>query len=488
MNLTKNRTTLALLAVLLLLAAILRFAFLGSMEFWWDEFVTLGRSLPDIPDLLRGLMYQSPNVATDCSPPLHQLLVHFIMMFGRSEFIIKTPSVLCGLATIVFVFLIGKSLFAQRVGFFSALFCTVSLFHIYYSRDIRWYSVYYAFSLGGLYFLVRAIASNAWKHWLLFSLFLALSLYASYTGATFLAGEVLYISGLVCVLVWKGDRSKAGTMAPRAGLALLVALVLYSPWTPAQYLAFLSFKGKGAYVPFKPEFFKDTFRFFLEYFYQGNFNHLWIAAPLGLCGLAAALSSRASRGGVLLVSCWALIPVVAVYFVKTEFGLSPKYVMSLFYYLAFALGLGLNALARGIEKLTGRFSPAWGYALALTLLAASVWPNIHYLSFYQGKTSSHKDLIREVALSANPGDYLLYENSAGLSFVGCWYLQEAFPTARGRLGREYKRALLVSESPRALAGFPPYGAQGLSYLPRGLGQQLAAFAGARTRQAGCIPG
>lgn len=444
-----------LLALLLAVAAVLRFAFLGSMEFWWDEFVTLGRSMPDVPDLLHGLMYQSPNVATDCSPPLHQLIVHCMMYFGSTEFLLKTPAALCGVVTIVFVMLIGKRLFGLRAGFFSAMFCALSLFHVYYSRDIRWYSTFYAVCLGGLYFLVRSLEENRWKHWLLFSAFSTLSLYTSYTAATFLCGETLFILLTVGSAFRQGEKVLARTLVLRAGTALLFTLVLYSPWIPAQYFAFLSFKGKGARVPFEAAFLWDTLRFYLEYFYKSDFNRLWIAAPLCLFGLISGIFFRKLGREILLVSCWALVPLVGVYSVKTEFGVSPKYVMSLFYYFAFCLGLGLDGLARLAERKAVPFGRFTGNIAAFIVFILAIASNFHYMTFYQGKTYSHKALMRDLALNATSDTHILYDKPSGLSFVGYWYLRDAFPSARGHFENTYKRAILVSDTPRSLEGYFP---------------------------------
>lgn len=443
----------SLLLLLLAVAAALRFWQLGRMEFWWDEFVTIGRSLPDIPDLLRGLMYQSPNVATDCSPPLHHLLVHAALAVGRSAWVVKAPSALCGLLSIAFVFLIGQRLFGRRAGFLAALFCSLSVFHIYYSRDIRWYSTFYACSLGGLHFLLLAMESGRWKHWLCFGLFTALSFYASYMAAMFAAGEAAFVLWAAFARSRRGGGGRA--LLLRAGAALALAALLYAPWIPAQYYAYLSFKGKGERVPFEWGFFASTFRFYLEYFYQGGFNRLWIAAPLCLAGLGAGLASRRLRPGVAAVSCWALTPIVGVYTVKTEFGVSPKYVMSLFYFFAFSLALGLDALAGRLDAALRARKGLPGWGLALGLLAVAGAANFKYPTFYKGVMYSDKTLMRDVALRAAPGDHLFYETPRSLSFLGHWRLGEAFPTARGVLGRGYKRALFVSGDCRNLPGHVP---------------------------------
>ncbi|MGE4538512.1 MAG: glycosyltransferase family 39 protein [Desulfovibrio sp.] len=447
---TRSQSVLAdwPLWLVLLLAAAIRLSFLDAMELWWDEFVTLGRSLPAIPALLSGLMYQSPSaVSTDCSPPLHHLLVHAALQFGREGAIIRLPSVLFGCLSIASLMGLCKRLYGRRCAFAGGLFCALALFHVYYSRDIRWYGVYYGCSLTALYALYRAVTEDKTWQWGLFSLASAAGLYASYVAAPALAGEGLFVAGVVAGRFARGERREAKRLLVRAFAAFGLTVLLYAPWLPAQYYAYLSFHGNGRTNSFVLSEFMRNMRFFLEYFYQGGFNRLVFALPLAAVGYLFALR-REGKTGAWMILAWGLPPIAAAYVVKTDFSVSPKYVMSGFYLLAFGLAFGAEAIARLLEKALAvakprlRATAGWGAVLALILTAAAA--NFHYTTFYQGKTATDKGPLRQVALARNDINAVLYDNEHNFTFVGNWYLGDVFPQASGRFGRAYKRYYLLS--------------------------------------------
>ncbi len=435
-------------SALFLIGLTLRLLFLGSMEFWWDEFVTIGRALPSVSELLRGLYFQSPSpVSTDCSPPLHHLFVHVMLLISRSESVIRLPSVVCGMASIFFSCKLSERIFNRRIALLAVSFCVFSVFHIYYSRDIRWYSTFFACSLGALYFLNKSLVTGKRIHLLCFVVFTTLSLYASYTSLTYVLGEGLFLVGYTIVLLIYGDITKAKSTAIIYTALFFWAFILYLPWLPAQFLAFLSFKGKGTFVPFEIDRLMMCFRFFLEYFYQGKFNYLWFAVPLCFLGVMHGLVSKSLRFGSMLFFCWSLTPLLVLYNVKTEFQVHPKYVMSLFYFMAITLALGIDALATFIErqfKVNAKFVNVCSGCVLLAVIAS----NFNYVSFYQGKMPSYKATFRELALNSYPGDYLFYDTEKQLSFLGWWHLGTHFPSAKDHLERSYKHFLITSGDTR----------------------------------------
>lgn len=444
---------IAACTALLGLGLILRLLFLGAMEFWWDEFVTIGRAQPDLLHLLRGLYFQSPSpVSTDCSPPLHHILVHMALAFGKSEAVIKLPSVLCGFISIFFFWKLSERIFGRRTALFILAFCSLSMFHIYYSRDIRWYSTFFACTTASLFCLDKALSDKKTKYWALFSLTTAFSLYTSYTSATYILGQVVFISGTVILSLTRGNTPEAKKTAIAAFLSFCAALLLYSPWIPGQYFAFKSFLGPGKYISFNIEPLASSFRFFLEYFYQGKFNLLLIALPLCALGISHGLLTRRLRRGTLLMLAYTLMPIVVLYRVETQFEIHPKYVTSLFFFLVFSLALGLNALAGIASKAVGSKA---ANVIATAVFLAVISSNFNYLSFYQGKMVSAKQTFREIALHAHSGDHILFENERQFSFLGDWYLGKSIPSARETMKRGYKRCLLAFEHPLQIPGSIP---------------------------------
>jgi len=95
-------------------------------------------------------------VAHDTSPPLYYLFLHFWMkIFGTSEIAIRSLSFLFFLATVGFVFLIGRSLWDKKTGFFAALLVFTNPFLFTYAFEGRMYALLLLTSTASIYFFLK---------------------------------------------------------------------------------------------------------------------------------------------------------------------------------------------------------------------------------------------------------------------------------------------------------------------------------------------
>jgi uncharacterized membrane protein len=118
---------------LLLLGLILRLPLLNG-SFWLDEAAqALESSRP---------LTQQLQIRDDFQPPLIHLLIHFMMIFSQSEWFLRTgAAVIPGLITIWGVYEIGKRVQNKTTGYIAALLMATSSFHIFYSQELRPYSL-----------------------------------------------------------------------------------------------------------------------------------------------------------------------------------------------------------------------------------------------------------------------------------------------------------------------------------------------------------
>ncbi len=110
----------------------------------------------------------------DFHPPLYYLILKlWTNFFGYSEISARFPSVIFGVLTVPFVYLIGKKLFNQKTGLVAATFFALNPLAIYYSQEARMYSlVTFALTAAVYFFIV--------KKYLLFSIFFLIALYTDY--------------------------------------------------------------------------------------------------------------------------------------------------------------------------------------------------------------------------------------------------------------------------------------------------------------------
>jgi uncharacterized membrane protein len=135
------------LYLILFLAFILRLPLLNG-SFWMDE---AAQAL----EIIRPLSQQLDIVA-DFQPPLLHLILHFAQYFSHAEWWLRTIGALIpGLVTIFFSYKLAEKLFNKNVAIISSLLLSTSSFHIFYSQELRPYSLPTMFALISSYYFFQ---------------------------------------------------------------------------------------------------------------------------------------------------------------------------------------------------------------------------------------------------------------------------------------------------------------------------------------------
>lgn len=137
-----GRVGLVILILILGVGAFLRFHNLGEKSLRTDELFTLVGSRGDFQDVL-------DFSRLDTHPPLHWVIAWLIRPFGETEFLLRLPSAVAGLFTILGLYLAGWWLFDDRlVGIVAAFWLAVSPAHVWHSREAWMYAYEATLSLG----------------------------------------------------------------------------------------------------------------------------------------------------------------------------------------------------------------------------------------------------------------------------------------------------------------------------------------------------
>lgn len=127
------KTAPVLLVAIVILAIGLRLPLLNG-SFWLDEAAQALES--DRP------LSQQLELVPDFQPPLLHLLIHFALYVDRSEWWLRTVGALIpGIITVILTVLLGDKVFNKRVGWISGLLLATSSFHIFFSQELRQYSL-----------------------------------------------------------------------------------------------------------------------------------------------------------------------------------------------------------------------------------------------------------------------------------------------------------------------------------------------------------
>lgn len=150
------------LAGIIALAAILRFATIGEQSYWFDEYVTTTIVTQDLAGILDSVEF------VERTPPLYYVLAHLWQLgFGDGEVALRSLSALCGIATVPAVFAATRSLAGERAGLVAAALTAVSPLLVWYSQEARAYSLLVLLSALSLLLFARALrdTEERWPVW-----------------------------------------------------------------------------------------------------------------------------------------------------------------------------------------------------------------------------------------------------------------------------------------------------------------------------------
>lgn len=213
---------IVLVSPILVLALFLRIYLLEDKAVWWDEAISAWTARKSPLDII---LYQAGSV----HPPLHYLVLHYWgLVAGESEFALRYLSALFGVASVAVLYRLGREFFGQFAAVSVALLLAVSRFHVWWSQEIRMYSLAVLLGIVSLYLLLLALRDDKWSYWVLYSVTTIAALYTLYLNAlTVVAQNVLAVALAVAPLA--GRRKSIRWLVKWAAVQAII-LLAYSPW------------------------------------------------------------------------------------------------------------------------------------------------------------------------------------------------------------------------------------------------------------------
>lgn len=189
--------------LILLLALVLRLISINQ-SLWLDEATTALVAQMSLTDIFTKFL------PADFHPPFYYFLMKgWGGVFGFSEVSLRIPSIIFGVATIYFIYLIAKKIFDTKTAWTASLISATSGLLIYYSQEARMYSLTAFLATVSVYLFLE-------KKWFLFSIAIALLAMTDY----------LALLILPVFLIFAGKDIKKLL----ASLVLVVAVFIF--WSP----------------------------------------------------------------------------------------------------------------------------------------------------------------------------------------------------------------------------------------------------------------
>ncbi|QDU05394.1 hypothetical protein V6x_51310 [Gimesia chilikensis] len=178
------------LGIVLLIAAIFRFAYLNQVSYWFDESFTLKMVEFPLLDMMERNMHDDDN------PPLYYLTLKlWVSLFGNYLTAPRILSALCSMTTVAGTYFLVKEAYqtssdsrpkpdSRYAALLAAVLVSLSPLQISWAQQVRMYAMAPTFAVWSSYFLFRAMfRKNSGKgSWILFTLLSVLQAYTHYFG------------------------------------------------------------------------------------------------------------------------------------------------------------------------------------------------------------------------------------------------------------------------------------------------------------------
>ena len=310
-------------------------------------------------------------------PPLFFLVLRFFMSIETNDFVLRLPAVIFGVLTMPLCYYIGRLFFGTKEGLVGAFLLSISWMHIYYSQQVRMYSLFVFLCLSSLFFFYKCffegeekgkrergsrirLERNRTGLFVGFIVSTVLGLYTHFFMVFIVAVEVVYF-GLMMISDHISRRSKSFSKrrleSKRREKVFLIFLLcniaifaLYSPViiTRRGVASTLVERDGGDYLvrTLELSFLTKSFTWFsntggLIWSSNTDIFALSIYLSFFICGLL--LSVKKFKKQIVLLSIWITLPILLTFLLSTRMNIQSKP-----RYLIFILPIYLIIISRAI--------------------------------------------------------------------------------------------------------------------------------------------
>jgi len=389
----RKRRSMAMLLLIVAGGALLRFYRLSTESFWFDEAYSVWVARHSVG-------WQLALSTERIFPPLYYLLLHFWLMIGSGDWIVRMLSALTGVVSLLLVYALGKRLLDESVGLLSAFLLAISPLHVWYSQEARMYALVALLGLCSAYFVWRSLEEGRAGHWLAYVLSTAAAVSTHYFALFLLPFQNVYVFYLLI-------RRRAVRRIWKTWLVSQVAIVLLS------LLALVGvFSDESRYwwglldvwhgAPTLTDLLHTLFAFSLGTTVANRWLYLVGLGVFGLCGAWSMVALRGRRlalvldDGLVFALLYLAVPVGTI-FVMSQFRSS--WVLR---YLFPFMPPYCIILARGVMQVPQR----WGRVVITGMLVVlSLWP---LASTYRDRQKEDwRSAAQHVMAQERPGDAML---------------------------------------------------------------------------------
>jgi uncharacterized membrane protein len=159
---------------------------------WYDELHSIIPTNPE--NTLSSVIEYSKK---DQPPAYFLLLQQWFALTAYNEYFGKLLSVILGILGVVAIYFLGKEIKDAATGIFASYITAVNYIHIYFSQEVRFYTMLFLMSVLSYLFFIKCCKKRALVNYAGYILFSIILIYTHYYGMVVMLTQLLTFIGLI---------------------------------------------------------------------------------------------------------------------------------------------------------------------------------------------------------------------------------------------------------------------------------------------------
>jgi len=413
---------------------------IASSSVWFDE--AFGAYL-----IRFDFWHVAVYTASDVHPPLYYwLLKLWSILFGTSEFALRSMSTLFACFAIAFGFLLAKRLFGRKAAWLGLLFMVLSPMVVRYGQEMRMYTLVTAIAFAATYVLVIATESKRQLPWVVYGILVGLGMWTHYFMALIWLAHWTWRAWVTSEQNKTKQKFVSAFFTKQWVFAHVVAVGVFLPWLPALVRQVVDVQVNGFWIPPVTSVTLPNFLTNVLYYQDQETVNPWATLLLfGIATITVALTIRLlksldsdKRQAYTLVFVVAFAPV-ALLFLASMPPLRPSFIDR--YLIPSALAIPLFVAITLV--LSGKWlKPGWQKAVGGLVVIAMLFGvyNVYQLGNFNKTlhtTNNTRQTIEVIAAKASDGQPIIAD-SPWLFYEAVFYSTDKHPVYFINANTEYK--------------------------------------------------
>ncbi len=393
--------SLWLITAITVLGLALRLFHLGS-ELWLDEITTIFFYSP-MPTLhvLTGFVSANNHL-------LNTLLMKLaIAFFGEQEWAVRLPAAIFGAATIPIFYRVSRLMLAQRSSLCAALLLAVSYHHIFFSQNVRGYSMQLFFTTLSCGLFVKGLQEDRLRIWILYVAAMFFNMASLLNSSFVFAAHILIGAAALIIIKRRGDSPfpLLYRLIAVFGVTAFLVFQLYATFIPQAYVYAQTTWSDPAsgYSPFSMEFAAEMIRGISAGF---GTSLIFLAFPFAVAVVGFVVLFK--RNWILTASLVLPIILTVAYLILNRLNVAPRFLLIAFPFAILVTIQGIDSVARFIADKVNRKPDALAARLATAVVLLGCVASLASLRrYYSVPKQPYRTSLAYIEAQRKPGEIIL---------------------------------------------------------------------------------